>query len=186
MLTVTDDVVVSMEYTLRVDGGDVVDSSEGRPPFQFIQGRGEIVPGLERQLYGLTVGDAREVVVEAAEGYGEFDSDLFETLPRSAFAPDVELEAGMAFRVQTDDGQAAIAYVDQMDDDEVTLNLNHPLAGERLTFSIKIADVREAIPEDLAGCGCGCGSCGGACDCEDDEGGCGGEDNCACQGGCKH
>lgn len=164
MLSVRDDLVVSLDYTLRLADGQVVDTSEGTDPLQFIQGRGEIIPGLEAQLYGMTVGQEKQVEVAPADGYGEMDVDLFETLPRAMFPQDMELEQGMAFRMRSEDGQTVIAYVDSVEDENVVVNLNHPLAGERLFFSVKIADLREATPEELEG-GCA-GGCGGCCGCE--------------------
>jgi len=105
----------------------------------------------------------RAIVVEPGDGYGEFESDLFETLPRSIFPPDLELEEGMGFRMHTESGEVAIVYVDTIEDDAVVVNLNHPLAGERLFFHVKIVGVRAATPEELAGdCGGGC-SCGTGC-----------------------
>lgn len=174
MLNVQDDVVISMDYTLRLVDGEVIDSSEGRGPLQFIQGKGEIIPGLESQLYGLAIGDERDIMVAPADGYGEFDADLFETLPHSVFPPDIELEPGMGFRMRTETGEVVVAYVDTVEDDQVVVNLNHPLAGQTLYFNIKIADLRTATPEELAegladeGCGCGCESCDHGC-CDEDE-----------------
>lgn len=190
MLTVQDNVVVSLDYTLRLDDGQVVDSSDGHGPLQYLQGRGNIIPGLERALYGLTAGASQEVVVAPADGYGEFNSDLLETLPRSVFPVDWQLEKGMGFRMRTENGQTVTAYVDTVGAEEVVVNLNHPLAGKTLHFDVRIAELREATPEEIAqgaiasecGCGCGgsCGSCGedceggcscedGACDCEEDD-----------------
>ena len=180
MLTVSDGTVVSMDYTLRLDDESVIDTSEGRGPLEFIQGQGQIIPGLEKELYGMNVGDEKLVVVQPSEGYGEFNSDLFETLPRTMFSPDIDLEKGMGFRMQTPTGQVVVAYVDEVREDEVVVNLNHPLAGETLHFDVSIADVRLASDEERAGGGCascaGCGS-GQGCDDEGCEGDCeGGED----------
>jgi FKBP-type peptidyl-prolyl cis-trans isomerase SlyD len=187
MLKIVDELYIGMEYELRLDDNDVVDSSDGHGPLGFIQGRGQIIPGLEKALHGLAVGDEKHVVVAPEEGYGEFDSDLFETLPRDAFDPSIELEEGMGFRMRTNDGQVVIAYIDSVSDDEVVVNLNHPLAGETLHFDVKIVEVREATPEELEG-GCdSCSSCGGDCcedgDCDDEGCGCG----CGCgESGHKH
>jgi FKBP-type peptidyl-prolyl cis-trans isomerase SlyD len=180
-MKIVDDSYVAMEYELRLDDDNVIDSSDGHGPLGFIQGRGQIIPGLEQALYGMGAGEEKQVVVAPANGYGEFNADLFETLPRNAFDPSVELEEGMGFRMRTEDGQVVIAYVDSVSDDEVVVNLNHPLAGETLHFDVKIVEVREATPEELEG-GCGtCGSCGGDCCSDDgDDEGCG----CGCGGDC--
>jgi FKBP-type peptidyl-prolyl cis-trans isomerase SlyD len=176
MFTVTDDMVVSLDYTLRLEDGQVVDSSEGQEPLEFVQGQGAVIPGLEKALYGMLVGEEKEVVVQPEDGYGEFDSDLFETLPRSVFPADMVLEQGMGFRMRADSGEVVLAFVDHLEDDQVVVNLNHPLAGKKLLFSVRVVDLREATPEELQGT---CGSCGGCSSCGD---GCDDEDeSCCCQ-----
>ena len=175
MFTVADDMVVSLDYTLRLEDGQVVDSSDGQEPLEFVQGHGAVISGLEKALYGMIVGEEKEVVVEPEDGYGEFDSDLFETLPRNVFPADMVLEQGMGFRMRTDTGEVVLAFVDHTEDDQVVVNLNHPLAGKKLLFNVKVVDLREATPEELKG-GCescaGCSSCGDGCD---DEG-----ESCCC------
>ena len=168
MLLVKDNLVVSMDYTLRLADGEIADSSASRGPLEFIQGQGRIVSGLERSLVGMAVGEEREIVVSPDEAYGEFDPDLFETLPRSVFPADMELSKGLGFRMRSQSGRLIIAYVDSVSDEEVVVNLNHPLAGETLHFDVKIASLREASDDELAGgcdscSGCGDGSKGGCC-----------------------
>jgi len=169
--------VVSLDYTLRLENGETVDSSEGQEPLEFIQGQGAIIPGLEKALYGMVVGEKKEVVVEPEDGYGEFDSDLFETLPRNVFPADMILEPGMGFRMRTDTGEVVLAFVDHLENDQVVVNMNHPLAGKKLLFSVQVMDLREATPDELEGgcetCG-GCSSCGDSCgeDCDDEDEGC--------------
>ncbi len=168
-MIVQDDVCVGIDYTLRLESGEVLDSSEGRGPLEFIQGRGEIIPGLEQALYGMSLGDTKEVVVAPADAYGEFDSELLETLPRSVFPVDMELEVGMGLRMRTQEGRAVVVYVREANDESVTVDLNHPLAGKTLHFAVRIASLREASPEELAGgCEGGCASCGGGC-CSDED-----------------
>lgn len=170
-MIVQDDVCVGIDYTLRLDNGEVIDSSEGRGPLEFIQGRGQIISGLERALYGMALGDEKVVVVAPADAYGEFDSEMLETLPRSVFPPDMELEEGMGLRMRAQDGRAVVVYVHSVDDESVTVDLNHPLAGKTLHFDVRIARLREATPEELAGgCEGGCASCGssGCCGNEDE------------------
>jgi FKBP-type peptidyl-prolyl cis-trans isomerase SlyD len=149
-LTVTDDVVVSLEYTLWLDeGGEVVDSSENEEPLEFIQGHGEIVPGLEQALYGMSVGDEKRVVVQPEDGYGELDPDAFQLLPRDAFPRDVELEPGMSLELQDDSGDVMLAFVAEIRKDSILLDFNHPLAGEILHFKVKVVGLRPATPEEL-------------------------------------
>jgi FKBP-type peptidyl-prolyl cis-trans isomerase SlyD len=182
MSTIRDDMVVSMDYTLRLEDGEVVDSSQGREPLQFIQGRGDIISGLEKQLYDLSLGDEKQVVVPPGEAYGEFDDELLQEIPRSAFPADMVLEKGMGFRMRTDTGQVVTVYIDHTEGDSVVVDMNHPLAGETLHFDVKIVGLREATAEELQG---GCSSCAGCSTCGDGE--CDGEDeeeSCCGQGGC--
>jgi len=174
MHSVQDNIVVSMEYTLRLADEQIIDSSEGREPLSFIQGRGQIIPGLERALEGMTVGEEKDVVVAPEDGYGERNPDLVEMLPRSIFP--AEVEVGEAYHMHTESGASVMVYVEEVADETVTVNLNHPLAGETLYFHVKIAGLRQATEEELAagmgGCSCGCEDCGDE-DCGDDGCGCG-------------
>lgn len=150
-LTVADNMVVSMDYTLTLDSGEVVDSSDGREPLEFLHGRGQIIPGLEKELYGMTVGDVKKVAVTPAEGYGEADEDAFQAYPRDAFPDDMELTEGMALHMRdTESNQVIEAYIYEVRPDDVVLDFNHPLAGETLYFDVKIADLRPATSEELA------------------------------------
>jgi FKBP-type peptidyl-prolyl cis-trans isomerase SlyD len=172
-VTVQDNWVVSMDYTLCLANGEVVDTSEGREPLEFIQGQGQIIPGLEKALLGMVVGEEKDITGPPAEGYGEAEPGLTESLPRDVFPPDVE--EGDSFRMRTESGHTVIVYVDSVTDDTVVVDLNHPLAGETLHFHVKIVDAREATDQDLASCaGCSGCSCGDQeCDCEDEGCDCG-------------
>jgi len=175
MDAVADTKVVSIDYTLRLDDGEVVDSSTGRDPLSFICGSGQIIAGLEKELVGMTEGDEKQVVVVPAEGYGEYNSDLIEKLPRTMFPPDMALEKGMGFRMRTNAGNIVVAYVESHDENQVVVNLNHPLSGKTLHFDVKVVGVRDATSQELAG---GCGSCSGC----GSGGGCG--DGCGEGGSC--
>ena len=149
--TVSDDMVVSMDYTLRLDSGQVVDSSQGREPLQFIQGQGHIIPGLERELYGMEVGDEKEVTVAPEEGYGERQEDRVQTVPLEAFPPESQPEAGMQVQLQDQQtGRVLQAMVRSVEGETVILDFNHPLAGEQLHFDVEITDVRPATEEELS------------------------------------
>jgi len=150
-LKVADDLVVSMHYTLTLDDGEVVDSSVKGDPLQFLQGFGQIIPGLEKELYGMAIGDNKKVVVAAVDGYGEIDPDAFQVVPRSIFPEELDLEEGMGLRMRDQaSGQLIETYVAEIRADEVLLDFNHPLAGEVLTFDIEITDLRAASDEELA------------------------------------
>ena len=156
---VSDGMVVSLEYTLRLDNEELIDSSEGQPPLEFVQGQRQIVPGLEQALYGMAVGEKKDVVVEPGEGYGKRNPEANQVVPRDAFQADVELEPGMPIRVSDDSGRTATAFVADVNPDTVKLDFNHPLAGETLHFHVEIAGVREASNADLGG---GCAECSGS------------------------
>ena len=149
-LTVVDGLVVSLDYTLSLDGGQVIDSTSGETPLNFLQGAGQIIPGLEKALYGMAVGDEKEVAVDPVEGYGKKNPEAFEAIPRQAFPADLELFVGMGLQLQTESGQEIVAYVADIRPEEVLLDLNHPLAGETLFFQVRIAELRPATSEELA------------------------------------
>jgi FKBP-type peptidyl-prolyl cis-trans isomerase SlyD len=145
---VKDDKVVSLEYTLKVDG-DVVDSSEEREPITFIQGQGQIIPGLESQLYGMSIGESKNVVVSPTQGYGDLDNEAYAEVPRREFPPNIPLEKGVALAMQDESGETVHAYIDEVKKDTIRLNFNHPLAGKELHFSVTVTDLRDATTEEL-------------------------------------
>ncbi len=149
-LRVADGVVVNLEYSLRLDDGEVVDTSTGQEPLEFLQGRGQIVPGLEQALYGMVVGDEKDVVVKPADGYGDQDPEAFEVVDRDVFPPDLNLEPGMGVHMRDESGEALVAYVDEVRPEGVLLDFNHPLAGESLYFHVEIVGLRPATSEELA------------------------------------
>ena len=146
--SVQKDTVVSMEYTLRVDNEEI-DSSKGQDTLQFIVGHGNIISGLEREMIGMKVGDSKDVVIQPADGYGEFDEEAFMEVPRSAFPKDIPMEEGSELSVRDDSGQSRYARIDAVNGDNVTLNFNHPLAGDELHFNVKVVGLREPTREEL-------------------------------------
>jgi FKBP-type peptidyl-prolyl cis-trans isomerase SlyD len=140
--------VVSMEYTLKVDGV-VTDSSEGREPLEFVHGAGNIIPGLEREMTGMAVGDSKDVMIAAAEGYGERDQEAFMDVPRDQFPGEIPMKVGTELQVQNQAGQPMFARIEQVEDKSVRLNFNHPLAGKDLHFSVKVVDLRDATDEEV-------------------------------------
>ena len=147
--TIQDDVVVSLEYTLHVEG-EIVDSTGEDEHIQFIQGHGQIVPGLESQIYGMSSGESKEVTVPPEEAYGVLDEDALGTVPRDEFPPDMPLEKGVALQLRDEDGEVFDAYVESVDKKSVEINLNHPLAGKELHFSVKVLDLRPATEDEIA------------------------------------
>jgi FKBP-type peptidyl-prolyl cis-trans isomerase SlyD len=143
------DKVVAIHYTLKDDGGNVLDTSEGKAPLAYIQGVGQLIPGLENQLDGKKAGDKVEAVVQPADGYGEFREDMVFNVGKDGFQGTEELTVGMQVEVELEQGKS-IAVVSAIDGDNVTLDLNHPLAGETLHFDVEITEVRDATAEELS------------------------------------
>ena len=146
--TVEDGVVVSMEYTLHVDG-ELLDSSDGQGPLQFLAGYGNIIPGLEEEMRGMKIGDSKDVVVEPKNGYGEFDDEAFMKVPRTDFPKDMPMEVDTELTVRDEEGNSRYARVDSIEDENVTLNFNHPLAGDELHFHVKVVALRDPTEEEL-------------------------------------
>ena len=146
--TVQDGVVVSIEYTLKIDN-EVVDSSEGHGPLQFLAGHGNIVAGLESEMQGMKVGDSKNVVVAPADGYGEYDDKAFMDVPSKQFPADMKVEEGLELTVRDDSGEGRYARIERVEGETVRLNFNHPLAGDELHFDVKVVALREPTSEEL-------------------------------------
>ena len=146
-IKVKDGHVVSMEYTLKVDG-KVTDTSEGREPLEYVHGAGNIIPGLEREIAGMSVGDSKDVVVAATDGYGEEDEKAFMDVPRDQFPKEIPMKVGTEIQVQNQAGQPMYARIDTVGDKSVRLDFNHPLAGKELHFSVKVVGLRDATNEE--------------------------------------
>lgn len=149
-MVVADDTVVRIEYTLTLSDGEVVDSSADGGPLEFLQGAGEIIPGLEQALYGMGVGEQKNLVVTPDLAYGEYDPDDFQVIPKDAFVDDVELEPGMAIEfIDEESGEPIEAFISELQPDGVVVDFNHWLAGETLYFDVKVIGIRPALPEEL-------------------------------------
>ncbi len=132
---------VSIEYTLTIDEGTVVDSSVGKDPLEYEHGAGNIIAGLESALEGLKVGDAKKVVVQAAEGYGEIDTKGYQEVPADKVPEDAR-KVGSVLQVETEDGQRVSLRVHEIKGDNIVVDFNHPLAGKELTFDVKVINVQ--------------------------------------------
>lgn len=141
---------VSIDYTLTNDAGEVLDSSAGGAPLVYLHGAGNIIPGLEKALDGKQAGDELKVSVEPEDAYGEFSAELVAVLGRHMFEGVDELEVGMQFHASGPDGSMQIVTITALDGDEVTVDGNHPLAGQRLTFEVKVVSVRDASDDEVA------------------------------------
>ncbi len=132
---------VHFHYTGTLQDGSVFDSSEGREPLAFTLGSGQIIPGLDAALDGMTVGEAKTVTIPADQAYGQRDPQARQAVPREQIPADIPLEPGTVLQMQTPDGQAIPVTVAEADDQQVVLDANHPLAGQALTFSVEIVAI---------------------------------------------
>lgn len=148
-MQVANNCVVAFHYTLTSDDGVELDSSKGKDPLAYLHGHGGIIPGLERELEGKAAGDNLKVTVEPAEAYGEVNPELVQPVPREAFQGVDSIEVGMQFQAQGSNGQVQMVVVKDVSDETVTVDANHPLAGQTLHFDVAIEDVREASEEEL-------------------------------------
>lgn len=141
--------VIGFHYTLKTTGGDLIDSSEGQEPLLFLQDSGMIIPGLEKELVQMNVGDNKNVQVKAADAYGEVINDLVISVKKSQFPPQADLKVGDQFQVNEEPDAPVFTVVDIQDED-ITLDGNHPLAGIDLSFDVEITEVREATEEEIS------------------------------------
>jgi len=147
-MTIENDKVVLMNYTLTNVKGDVVDSSEGQEPLAYIQGYQNIIPGLEKEMAGKKVGDKFKAVVQPEEGYGKFNPALIKVVEKEMFQGVDDLELGMQFQAQLEDG-AILMTVTKIDGDDITIDGNHALADQVLTFDVEVMEIRDATAEEL-------------------------------------
>ena len=148
-MQVAENTVVAIHYTLTNNAGETLDSSVERgEPLAYLHGHGNIIPGLESALVGKSAGDKMDVTVEPEQGYGERHDQLIQQVPRTAFEGVDTLEPGMQFQAETGMGPRLFT-ITEVGGEEVTVDGNHPLAGETLNFAVEITDVREASAEEL-------------------------------------
>lgn len=177
-LTISSNRVISIDYVLTDPQGQIIDSSKEMGPLEYIHGTGHLIPGLEKALEGKTAGTNVKATIQPAEGYGEIRPEMVQTIPRSHFDSEGEIEVGTQFMANTEEGRIILRVV-KVSGDQVVVDGNHPLAGVVLNFDVNVVSVREATPEELRHGhihgGAGCGSHGGG---EGGGGCCGGEGHC--------
>lgn len=132
---------VRVHYTGTLPGGETFDSSEGRAPLEFTVGSGEIIPGFDKAIPGMSVGDTKKVDVPAQDAYGEHNPQGVQSVPRTQVPDNVPLDPGTQLQVQTADGRTVPVTVTEVTEEEVTLDANHPLAGKDLTFEIELVEI---------------------------------------------
>lgn len=152
MQTIQANAFVRLDYTLSDEDGDVLDASEGEggKPIEYVHGYGMLVPGLEAALTGLGVGEERDVVVPAAEGYGDYDDELVLEIDRAELPSPREVEVGDEFVAEDPEGDQVPLEVIEVRDSTVVVDANHPLAGITLHYRVRVRSVREATEEEIA------------------------------------
>jgi FKBP-type peptidyl-prolyl cis-trans isomerase SlyD len=147
-MNIAKDKVVSIDYTLTNDNGDVLDSSAGREPLAYLQGHNNLIPGLEKELEGKVKGDKLVAIIPPEQAYGLRSEEMVQNVPRENFENPDEIKVGAQFQVQMQD-HVQIAVVTDVKDDIITVDMNHPLADETLHFDVEVMEVREASAEEL-------------------------------------
>ena len=148
--TVANNKMVSIDYKLTLADGTLVDESPSGQPLEFMVGARTIIPGLEKELLGLKVGDKKTVTVKAADAYGEYDKEALRDVPKSVFPKDTKLSVGQQFQISGGSGPGQVIKIAEIKKDTVTVDFNHPLAGKDLTFAITVVKIRDATKEELA------------------------------------
>jgi FKBP-type peptidyl-prolyl cis-trans isomerase SlyD len=135
--------MVKMEYELTVVGGDVIESSSARGPLAYIHGTGKLLPGLEKRIEGLVVGDEKDGIIPAAEAFGTQENLPTKVIPRSDFPSTEEVKAGSAFQAKDTEGTPLSFTVVAIEGDQVTVRFDHPLAGKDIRFKVKILEISD-------------------------------------------
>ena len=148
MTTIAKDTSVKFNYTLKDDEGNILDQSPEGQPLAYLHGHSNIIPGLEQQLEGKSAGESVNAVVEPVDGYGEYQDLAVQKVPRDNFQGVEDIQPGMQFQSEAG-GQVMLVTVTDVNDKEVTVDANHPLAGKRLTFDVEIQEVRAATEDEL-------------------------------------
>lgn len=141
--------VVSLNYTLKNSEGLLIDTSEGREPLVYLHGVGGLIPGLESELEGLEANAKVDVVIKPEDAYGTRRDDLMHVVSKDGFQGDEEMQVGMQVQLDTENGPM-VAMIAKIEDKEVTLDLNHPLADMTLHFNVEVLDVREATADEIS------------------------------------
>ncbi len=147
-MNIEKNVVVAIDYTLTDNDGVVIDTSTGREPLKYLHGTGALIPGLEKELEGKIVGDKLEVAIKPDEGYGMRNEQLLQAVPREHFGHVPDIQVGMQFQANSEQGPVMVTIV-EVNDKQVMVDGNHPLAGVVLNFKVEVKEVRAASAEEL-------------------------------------
>lgn len=149
MKTVENDKVIYLDFVLKNEQGEVLDSSQNGEQLIYLHGANDIIPGLENALTGKTLGEEMQTVIPPSEAYGEYEVSLVDEVSREQFPGIEDLQPGMQFQTSMDDGAPMVIQITKVEGDKITVDGNHPLAGMTLLFDLKIADIRDATAEEL-------------------------------------
>ncbi len=142
--------VITINYTLKDKEGNLLDSTDNGGPFSFITGNMQVLPGLEEALVSMIIGSKKNIKLAAADAYGEYDENAIQKVNRSLFPEEAELETGMTYFAHSPEGQHIQFVITKIENDDITVNFNHPLAGKNLEFDVELLDVRDATPEEIS------------------------------------
>lgn len=141
--------VVTINYTLKDEEGAVIDSTENNPAFSYLSGNNQILPRLEEKIDEMLIGSSKNVVLEPKNAYGEYKEEAIQKVNKKEFPEGTNLEKGMSFVANTPEGKQMPFYIQEIEEEEITIDFNHPLAGKKLEFDVKLVDVRDATEEEI-------------------------------------
>lgn len=156
MVKVAKDMFVSVEYTGTLENGEVFDTSKGRQPLEVQMGAGQLIKGFENALEGMVLDEEKTFTLEPDEAYGQRDESLTRAFPRSDVPPEMDPQVGQMVGLHDGKGQQIPATIVDVDNENITVDLNHPMAGKALTFDIKVVNISETPTQ---GCATDCGGC---------------------------
>jgi peptidylprolyl isomerase len=162
MQKVENGLYVSVHYTGTLDNGEVFDTSQGRQPLEFQVGSGQLISGFEKAVMGMSVNEKKEFTLAPEQAYGPRDENQVHDFPASEIPSGMDISVGQTVSLSTSEGQSIPAKVVAMDDEKLTFDLNHPLAGQSLTFAIEVIGISDTPTQTPAGCG---GDCNSGCTC---------------------
>lgn len=163
MEKVANGLFVSVDYTGTLENGEVFDATQGRRPLEVHMGEGQMIEGFEKELLGMSLNEKKVFTLEPQAAYGQRNEALKQTVAKAEFPPEMSPRVGMIISLQGPQGQPIPASIVEVEGEDVTLDLNHPLAGEALTFEIEVVGISSTQTQVQAGCGCGCDCSSGEC-----------------------
>jgi FKBP-type peptidyl-prolyl cis-trans isomerase SlyD len=149
-MPITSNKVVTMNFTLKDDEGNILDTTDSDGPFSYLSGKNMVLPKLEETVSGMIIGMKKSIKLTAADGYGEYNEQVLQVVGKENFPEDFVLEAGMEYMASNPDGVQMPFIITNVEDETVTIDFNHPLAGKNLNFDVELLDVRDATAEELS------------------------------------